>query len=106
MAGGLNAYYGNAVWVYPYDQPGIQLFSGTYGAQIPSRGLAFKSNGHSVFAVSSGSTVTFTPIDLQPPTLGGLAPTRGSAAGGTAVTITGSGFFAGTAGCQVTGVSF
>ena len=89
MAGGLDSAYGNAVWVYRYDNPGAQLFVGDYGASIAPRGLVFTPDGQSLFAISlswvgPGYTVTFTRIDLQltPPPSVTTEPIR-STEGGT-----------------------
>lgn len=109
MVGGLNAAYGNSIWAYRYDQPAAQLFSGWYGASIPPRGLAFRPDGGTVFAVGNPpgtSTVALDIIDLFAPRVSGLAPQHGPPAGGTTVTISGTSFFAGTSACAVTAVDF
>lgn len=79
MAGGLDATYGNAIWVYRYDNPGQLLFEGAYGAEIAPRGLEFSPDGQSVFGVSvswNGSTytVSFLVVSL------GAAPMSGKGA--------------------------
>src|SRR5712691_1575488 len=52
---------------------------------------------------------TYTTVSNPPPTLTGISPASGTAAGGTAVTITGTGFLAGATvslgGTQATGVT-
>lgn len=111
MAGGLDASYGNALWVYGYDKPADQIFSGYHGAEIVPRGVAFSPDGGDVFAVSStfnGSTnvVTFAVIPIFAPTVTGLSPQHGPPAGGTTVTITGTNFFAGGSTCAVSAVDF
>jgi hypothetical protein len=111
MAGGLNASYGNSIWVYGFDQPGNQIFSGYYGAEILPKGLKFTPNGHMLFAVSgawNGQTtvVTFATIGLVAPAITAVTPSRGPAAGGTPVTITGSRFLAGGGTCAVTAIHF
>jgi hypothetical protein len=102
-----------SVWVYGYDQPGVLIFSGLIGARVPPRGLQFSSDGQLLFAVSyapscvPGCAATFTAIQLtRPLDVNRIEPTRGPAAGGTSVTVSGDRFFAGTGNCQVTAVHF
>ena len=102
VAGGLNAPYGNALWVYRFDSPSHLFFSGLNGDDIAPRGVAFSPDGQLVFAVSvvwNGSTdvTTFTVVDLQlaPPPVVSASPVSdtegqqfsgvvGSFSGGTA----------------------
>lgn len=57
-------------------------------------GLAISADGASVYAASanSNSVTTFTRYNTPPPVVGSISPPSGASAGGTAVTITGSGF--------------
>ena len=116
VVAGLSAASGNAIWVYHYDDPAALVFSGYAGGQVVPRGVAFRPDGTAVFAVTSVWTGTtyvvsfavfpFAVALVNPPTVTGLNPQNGSSAGGTSVTVTGSGFFAGTSSCRVTAVHF
>lgn len=88
------------------DLPAHNSLAGGYG-------VAISPNGKNVYttAATGNSVTTFTRSTPSPPAIAAINPASGPAAGGTVVTITGSGFdpgasvsIGGTA-CVVTGVT-
>ena len=85
--------------------PAMDSEAGTPGWQTSQ--LAYASG--SVPGSTSAGLTAFQSSDLTvypPPIVSSIQPVSGQAAGGTAVTISGSGFFAGTTVCQVSAITF